>query len=145
MQEMIDRLDSGAGATESFPLALACHRLGQHEKSRQYYAIGVEELQNVTPKDADVPAPWAVSHWTRANLLYREAKAVLEASDEAKRAAENENAEIRETTNESQDQEEMGGTAAWSSVYHDTSKESALLDVITKELKAQTAPVPEDG
>lgn len=77
MHEVINQPDAGIGAATAFPLALFHHALGQKEEARRWYGLGVNELLNATPRDADVPAGWAVSHWMGANLLHRQAKALF--------------------------------------------------------------------
>jgi tetratricopeptide (TPR) repeat protein len=62
----------------AFPLALAHHGLGQEEESRKWYQIGVAELENITPRERDIPVSWACPHWLIVNVWYREAKTVFE-------------------------------------------------------------------
>ena len=61
-----------------FFLAMAFHRLGQHEKSRKCYDIGLEVLRSAAPPpDTDDPATINLGGWLHLNVTHREAKAVL--------------------------------------------------------------------
>jgi serine/threonine protein kinase/tetratricopeptide (TPR) repeat protein len=57
----------------AFPLALAHHRKGNRVEAREWFDKGLAAYQGITPRDPDLPAPWALSHWLELNVWYREA------------------------------------------------------------------------
>jgi len=62
----------------AFPLALAYRGLGQEKEAREWYQVGLTELNRLTPQDPDDPMQGAPATWMCMHVWYREAKAVFE-------------------------------------------------------------------
>jgi tetratricopeptide (TPR) repeat protein len=77
LQEAMGLPEAMPKSDAAFPLALAYRGLGQEEESREWYKIGVTELEKITPRNPDDPVSWAPAHWLEVNVWYREAKAVF--------------------------------------------------------------------
>jgi tetratricopeptide (TPR) repeat protein len=66
----------------AFVLAMAYHRLGEHEKSRKAYDAGLEFLRSAVPPGSDDLGNAQMSEWLELNIGHREAKTVLGLTDE---------------------------------------------------------------
>jgi WD40 repeat protein/serine/threonine protein kinase len=99
LQEAMALPDAMPKSQAAFPLALAYRGLGQEEESRNWYQIGVDKLERITPRNPDDPVSWAPGHWLGVNVWYREAKTVFESADSQTPKTEEsvENEEIQES------------------------------------------------